>query len=92
MASIAAIIDNLKEARRYARSDVGSAIILIDFARNGLHNTKFWDFTVTPSRLELNLSIAKRYIQVAPDVAIGYIDGAAFELELYLGKPKEDES
>ncbi len=90
MANISDIIDDLKEARRYVRSNSDSAICFILEVRRELIGLRSSSFLY--GRLDDNMVVAMSYMQVAPDVAIGYIDGAVFELELALGKPKEDES
>lgn len=87
MDDLSDIVNDLKEARLYVRSDVDSAIYFIDRACQKLHNLT----SVYPAvRLKDNLTVAKKHIQVDPDFARCYIDGAAIELLFALGKQKED--
>lgn len=80
MANVSRIIEDLREAARYTHTDVVECRRIVkDCADRSLGHPSPW-----PDRLfdlMQNLDVATHYMQVEPDVAKGYILGAAFELE-----------
>ncbi len=81
---LAEIRDRLKEARRYVRTNVPVARRELGECRDWIFHWMMGNQTwhLTAMRLRENLAIGLEYIQVNPDVTIGYIDGAIFELGL----------
>lgn len=76
-AEIRRLIDELREACRYVRKHSEVAVSSIQRIEHELSNIP----SPTVDRLVNNLGVARRFIQVEPDVAQGYLAGAAFELE-----------
>jgi hypothetical protein len=77
-------INYLHEARRYVTSNPEECKILVNFARDEMEDVAIG----MVDRLRWNLVAALKYMQVEPDVARGYIDGCAFELNC-LEEPKK---
>lgn len=82
------ILDLLREARRYTRSNPDEAVRL---ARSAAHEIE--GLAVLPvafrTRLACNLGEAGNYIWVAPTVFAGYVDGAAIEIQDWAAKTEK---
>lgn len=95
MESIEAIREDLSEARRYVRTKTGLAISLIRKAEEVLPRVGLrveeWRLS-TCERLRYNLIVARHDIQTVPDVTIGYIDGARWELGKLASELKKEDS
>lgn len=83
------IAAGLREARRYVRSDPGEAGRLVANANADILAAKDDAdselLARTLDRLLRNLAVGSKFAVVEPDVFAGYIDGAAFELDVLAG-------
>ncbi len=70
-------IELLSEARRYVKEYPRETMKILGEAMEIMRHLP----EPKSERLRCNLMIAYHYIQVEPDVAIGYIAGASFELQ-----------
>lgn len=82
------IAADLREARRYVRSDIvearkqaGACLVAMHEARRGVGECEREKL----ERLVSNLAVGMRYIQVEPDLLRNYLANSAFELEIIAG-------
>ena len=85
---IASIREVLKEVRRYVRTDIEHVLAEIGSIQCDMKSAcdladgLFTGVQERLYRIEANLLVGIKFIQVSPEVLEGYIDGAVFELGL----------
>lgn len=79
------LLDTLREARRYVRSDPDEAIGLVHAAQRSIGNFMQGN---DGYRLLCNLDAGVRFVRCDPDVLKGYIDGAIIEIQNHASKEK----
>jgi hypothetical protein len=86
MRKIDDLLDTLREARRYVRSNPCEARRLALEAQTALILMMANDQTSFSIRLYENLLVGVYFLLVAPDVLGGYIDGAILEIQDFASK------